>query len=80
MAFHDSEKFPSWRGDLFVGSLKFELLVRLDVEDDKIVAEERLLEGRFGRIRDARMGPDGLLYLLTDESNGQLLRLEPVSE
>lgn len=80
MAFYDGDKFPNWHGNLFVGSLKFELLVRLEVEDDKVVAEERLLEGRFGRIRDVRTGPDGLLYLLTDESNGRLLRLEPDNE
>ena len=77
MTFYNGDPFPNWQGDLFVGSLKFQLLVRLEVEDDKIVAEERLLQGRFGRIRDVRVGPDGLLYLLTDESDGQLLRLRP---
>ena len=77
MAFYYGDKFPNWQGDLFVGALKFELLVRLEVEEDKIVAEERLLQRQYGRIRDVRVGPDGLLYLLTDESNGELLRLEP---
>lgn len=77
MAFYEGSAFPAWQGNLFVGSLKFELLVRLEVEDDRIVAEERLLSGKFGRIRDVRTGPDGLLYLLTDEPDGQLLRLEP---
>ena len=77
MTFYVGDKFPNWHGDLFVGSLKFELLVRLEVDGDKIVAEERLLQGQFGRIRDVRVGPDGLLYLLTDEFDGQLLRLQP---
>ena len=77
MTFYDGDKFPNWRGDLFVGSLKFELLVRLEVDGDKIVAEEWLLQRKFGRIRDVRVGPDGLLYLLTDESDGELLRLQP---
>ncbi|MDJ0958658.1 MAG: PQQ-dependent sugar dehydrogenase [Arenicellales bacterium] len=77
MAFYSGDMFPHWQGDLFVGSLKFQLLVRLEVDGDKIVAEEQLLQRRFGRIRDVRVGPDGLLYLLTDESDGQLLRLQP---
>lgn len=77
MAFYDGDKFPHWRGNLFAGSLKFGLLVRLTVEDERVVAEERLLSGKFGRIRDVRTGPDGYLYLLTDESDGRLLRLEP---
>lgn len=76
MAFYTGDVFPEWRGDLFVGSLKFGLLVRLEIEGDKVVQEERLLNGKFGRIRDVRLGPDGALYLLTDESNGKLLKLE----
>ena len=52
--------------------------MRLEVRDDRIVREERLLEGELGRIRDVRSGPDGYLYLLTDESNGIIARIEPV--
>lgn len=77
MTFYDGDKFPAWRGDMFVGSLKFELLVRLRIEGDKVTGQERLLAERFGRVRDVRTGPDGLIYLLTDEPDGQLLRLEP---
>jgi glucose/arabinose dehydrogenase len=77
MAFYAGDKFPQWRGNLFAGSLKFDLLVRLTIENKQVVAEERLLAGRFGRIRDVRSGPDGYIYLLTDESDGRLLRLEP---
>jgi len=78
MAFYAGDKFPKWRGDLFVGALKDEMLVRLKLEGEKVVREERLLKGTLGRIRDVRAGPDGLLYLLTDESRAVLARLEPV--
>jgi glucose/arabinose dehydrogenase len=77
MAFYDAAAFPHWRGNLLVGALKFQLLVRLTLDGERIVGEERLLEG-IGRIRDVRVGPDGLIYLLTDAANGRLLRLEPV--
>ena len=78
MAFYDGGKFPRWRGNLFAGSLKFRLLVRMAIEDDRVVAEERLLSDHYGRIRDVLTGPDRFIYLLTDESDGRLLRLEPV--
>ena len=61
----------------FYWVLKFELLVRLELDGEQVVNEERLLIGTFGRIRDVREGPDGLLYLLTDERDGKLIRLEP---
>jgi glucose/arabinose dehydrogenase len=77
MAFYMGDRFPKWRGDLFVGALRAELLVRLKLDGEKIVHEERLLKGALGRIRDVRAGPDGLIYLLTDESRGVLARLEP---
>ncbi|MEJ2453242.1 MAG: PQQ-dependent sugar dehydrogenase [Candidatus Thiodiazotropha sp.] len=80
MAFYNGDRFKHWKGDLFVGSLKFQLLVRLELKDDKIVHEERLLQGKLGRIRDVRQGPDGLLYLLTDEDNGKLIRLLPATD
>lgn len=78
MALYDGDRFPSWKGDLFVGALKYQLLARLETEGERVVHEERLLEGVLGRIRDVRTGPDGLLYLLTDESDGVLARIEPV--
>ncbi len=77
MTFYSGEKFPNWKGDLFVGSLKFGLLVRLDVEGNRITNEERMLDNAYGRIRDVVQGPDGHLYLLTDERDGQLLKLTP---
>jgi glucose/arabinose dehydrogenase len=78
MSFYTGELFPNWKGDLFVGSLKFGLLVRLKVDGDRIIGEERMLNGRFGRIRDVIQGPDDLLYLLTDASDGTLLKLMPI--
>jgi len=77
MAFYDGERFPRWKGDLFVGALRDQMLVRLKLDGEKVIKEERMLKGAFGRIRDVRAGPDGLLYLLTDESDGKLIRLEP---
>jgi glucose/arabinose dehydrogenase len=77
MAFYTGERFPRWKGSLFVGALRGALLVRLALEGEKVVKEERLLQGVLGRIRDVRAGPDGFLYLLTDDSDGVLARLEP---
>ncbi len=78
MAFVSGSKFPQWTGDLLIGALRDQMLVRLVLDGEKVVREERLLKGLVGRIRDVRMGPDGLVYLLTDDAEGALLRLEPV--
>jgi glucose/arabinose dehydrogenase len=76
MAFLSSERYgAAWRGNLFVGSLKFGFLDRIEVEGRKVVREHRIEVGQ--RVRDVRQGPDGLLYLLTDEDDGKLLRLAP---
>ena len=77
MAFYTGEAFPAWRGNLFVGALSGEVLVRLEIDGERVVHEERLLQALGARIRDVRQGPDGRLYLLTDESDGALLRLDP---
>ena len=77
MAFYTGYRFARWKGDLFVGALKDQTLVRLTLKGEKVVHEERLLKGVLGRIRDVRSGPDGYLYLLTDYSEGELVRLEP---
>ncbi len=77
MTFYTGDRFPAWRGDLFVGSLKFGLLSRLELNGERVVAEERLLEGLGDRVRDVRQGPDGYIYLLTDEGSGRILRIEP---
>lgn len=77
MAFYGGNAFPKWRGNLFVGALAGQMLVRITLDGEKMLSQERLFEKRLGRIRDVREGPDGLLYLLTDESNGALLRVAP---
>ncbi|WPZ32515.1 PQQ-dependent sugar dehydrogenase [Thalassobaculum sp. OXR-137] len=77
LAFVQGDLFPAWRGDLLVGALKDRMLVRLDMENGDVAAEERLFKGRFGRVRDVRMGPDGAIWLLTDESDGALIRIAP---
>jgi glucose/arabinose dehydrogenase len=79
MAFYTGDKFPRWQGNLFVGALKDQMLVRLRLEGDRVVHEERMLKGALGRIRDVRVGPDGYIYLLNDEGRGMLARLEPES-
>ncbi len=78
MAFYTGERFPRWKGDLFIGALRDRMLVHLKLDGEKVMKEERLLKGVLGRIRDVRVGPDGLLYLLTDENPGALARLEPI--
>lgn len=75
MAFYDGQRFPAWRHSLFIGALAQKELIRLTLEGDKVVAEERLLGDRGERIREVRSGPDGYLYLLTDERDGKLLKV-----
>ena len=77
MSFYTGKRLANWQGDLFVGALAGQTLVRLTLDGEKIVREERLFHQQFGRIRDVRQGPDGLLYLLTDSGEGELIRLEP---
>ena len=77
IAFYTGDLFPAWKGNLFNGALKFQLLSRLEIKDGKVVKEERLLQGLNERIRDVREGPDGALYLLTDNSAGRILRITP---
>ena len=78
MAFYTGDKFPDWEGDLFVGALAQQHVARLTMEGGKVVGEERLFEG-VARFRDVRQGPDGYLYLLTDENapDGRVLRVVP---
>lgn len=77
MTFYRGDLFKQWRGDLFVGALRGQALVRLRMAGDKIIGEERLLTELGERIRTVEEGPDGALYLLTDADNGRLLKLLP---
>ena len=78
MAFVRTERYgKAWQGSLLVGSLKFRYLARLTLDGTRVVQEEKLLPDLGQRVRDVREGPDGFIYLLTDERNGQLLRLQP---
>jgi glucose/arabinose dehydrogenase len=77
MTFYTGDLFPAWKGNLFNGALKFQLLSRLEIKDGKVIKEERLLQGLNERIRDVRQGPDSALYLLTDNSAGRILRVAP---
>jgi glucose/arabinose dehydrogenase len=77
MAFYTGDLFPAWKGNLFVGALAAQVLVRLEVDGDRVGKEERLLRDLHERIRDVRSGPDGALWLLTDNPNGRVLRVVP---
>lgn len=79
MAFYNGDKFPAWRGHLFVGSLKFRSLYRVELDGTRFVRDEAMLKPVGENIRDVRVGPDGLIYLATDNPEGRILRLEPVN-
>lgn len=79
MVFYTGAAFAKWRGNLFLGALSGEALIRLEMKGNTVLHEERLLTGLGIRIRDVRQGPDGRLYLLTDAPEGALLRLDPVT-
>jgi len=77
MAFYNADKFPQWKGKLFIGALKEKNLIELTLSGDNVTEQTRLLDDHGERIRDVRVGPDGFLYVLTDESDGQLLKISP---
>lgn len=77
MEYYTGSAFPEWKGNIFVGGLATERLVRLVMRDGRVAGEEHLLVDRSERIRDVRQGPDGFLYVVTDESNGELWRIAP---
>jgi glucose/arabinose dehydrogenase len=77
LMFYTGRLFPAWRGNIFIGALAGKHLVRLVMKNGRVAAEEQLLPGRCVRFRDVRQGPDGAIYILTDQDNGQVLRLTP---
>ena len=77
MAFYQGDRFPAWKNSLFIGALKDKSLIHLTVDGEKVTEQARLLKDRGERIRDVCTGPDGYLYVLTDETDGKLLRIAP---
>jgi glucose/arabinose dehydrogenase len=75
--FYTGSAFPAWRNSLFVGAMEQQRLVRLTIENGRVTGEEHLLADRAQRVRDVRQGPDGALYMVTDQDNGELWRLAP---
>ncbi len=78
LLFYTGDKFPKWKGNAFVSSLKFGQLARLTMKDNMVINEERLIDGDVGRIREVKQGPDGYLYIIIDDPNGKLFRIKPV--
>jgi glucose/arabinose dehydrogenase len=75
--FYSGDAFPAWRGSLFIGSMVQQRLVRLTIENDRVTGEEHLLADRKQRVRDVKQGPDGFLYIVTDQKDGELWRVSP---
>jgi glucose/arabinose dehydrogenase len=75
--FYTGEAFPEWKGNLFIGAMKERRLVRLTLANDRVTGEEHLLVDRGQRVRDVRQGPDGALYVVTDDVNGELWKIAP---
>ncbi len=77
MDFYTGDKFPQWRGNILIAALMTRMLVRLELDGEKVTREERI-RGFPDRLRQVRTAPDGFVYLLTDETDGRLIRVEPV--
>jgi aldose sugar dehydrogenase len=75
MAFVTGDTYPAWKGNVLVGSLKFQYLVRCELEGEKVVRQEKLLEG-YGRVRNVQQGPDGHIYVAL-EGTGMIVKLVP---
>lgn len=78
LTFYTGDVYPQWKGDLFSGALKFGQIRHIDLDGERIIGEEKLTLGK--RVRDVRQGPDGYLYVLTDEDDGALLRIVPTGK
>jgi glucose/arabinose dehydrogenase len=76
-AFYTGDLFPAWKGNLLVGALAGQHLARLVLDGERVVGEEKLLSDLNARIRDVRVGPDGAVWMLIDQSKGRILRLVP---
>ena len=80
MTFYDGKAFPEWKGDVFLGAMSGRQLVRLAMKNGRVVGEEKLLMDRCKRTKDVAQGPDGLIYVITDESPSEILRLVPAKK
>lgn len=78
LVYYSGDRYPGWNGSLFSGALKFQQIRRIELDGARVVREEKLTIGR--RVRDVRQGPDGYIYVLTDHSDGELLRILPVTD
>jgi aldose sugar dehydrogenase len=78
LLFYIGDKYPVWKGNAFVSSLAFGQLARLEMKDNKVIHEERLINGAVGRIREVQQGLDGFIYFITDELDGKLFRIKPI--
>jgi aldose sugar dehydrogenase len=76
-AFYDGDLFPAWKGNLFVGALRDRMIARVKISNGRASEAERLLEDKFGRIRDVRFGPDGAIWFATDDNEGAIYRIIP---
>jgi glucose/arabinose dehydrogenase len=77
LAFYDGKAFPAWKGDVLVGAMSGRQLVRLEMKNGRVAGEEKLLIDRCKRVKDVSEGPDGFVYVITDESPSEILRLSP---
>jgi glucose/arabinose dehydrogenase len=77
ISFYNGRQFPAWQGNLFVSALAGKYLIRLVLNNERVIGEERLLTDLNTRIRDVHEGPDGALYVMTDGNGGKILRLTP---
>ncbi|HEV7386813.1 MAG TPA: PQQ-dependent sugar dehydrogenase, partial [Phenylobacterium sp.] len=80
LAFYTGKAFPAWKGDVLVGAMSGRQLVRLQMKNGKVVGEEKLLMDRCKRTKDVRQGPDGFVYVITDETPSEVLRLVPAGK
>jgi glucose/arabinose dehydrogenase len=80
MTFYDGKAFPAWKGSVFIGAMSGRQLVRLSMKAGKVVGEEKLLTDRCKRTKDVSQGPDGLIYVVTDEKPSEILRLVPAKK
>jgi glucose/arabinose dehydrogenase len=77
MIFYTGDKLPGRKDSIFSGGLSGLQVVRLEIKGDRVISEEKLLRDRCRRFRDVRQGPDGLIYVITDEADGEILRIGP---